>query len=263
MGLHKTSNRLLAAMVAGVVALVCFIYLDLYARYRQGHIVTRRQLERKAYTPYHPHRPAVLSLDGTVWVNLYPSDSFYIELPKADNPAGKPWLTGQTGPEETLQLPQYRESGDTLLITGSFTDPLHRPFSDPSYRNFLPQVNIYGRDLKDIRLLDGQMVIYGSDSAAGAPAIHLTAINSTVWVANLNESTHYKAYFDSLDLRLSNTILLLNPSAIIRTASIRLDSNSELNDRWSTVGRLTIDGHDSSHIGLAGNNLKHATIDIH
>ena len=263
MGIHKTSNRLLAAMIAGILALVCFIYIDLYARYRQGHIVTRRQLEHKAYTPYHPHRPAVLSLDGTVWVNLYPSDSFYIELPKADNPAAKPWLTGQTGPEESLQLPHYRESGDTLLITGSFTDPLHRPFSDPNYRNFLPQVNIYVRDLKDIRLLNGQMVIYGSDSAAGAPAIRLTAINSTVWVANLNASTSRKAFFDSLDLRLSNTILLINPTAIVRTANLSLDDNSELNDRWSTIGRIRIAGSDSSHFGFTGNNLKHATIDIH
>ena len=263
-GLQKTSDKILAAVVVGAAMLACGIHLALYAEFRHGKIVTVRELQESRFVQYHLRRAAVITLTGTVWVNIYPSDSFYIELPKQKDPADKPWLTGQVGPEESLPMPQYRESGDTLSITGSFTASLRRPYADFAYRNHLPQVNIYGRDFRDIRLLDGQVVLDGSAAVSGAPAIRLSAVNSTVWVADYNEAnpTHLE-FFDSLDLHLSNSFLLLSHSAVIRTANIRLDGNSELDDRWSTPGQLRINGADSSHIDLTGNNLKKSTIDIH
>ncbi|HXB94194.1 MAG TPA: hypothetical protein VNU70_03510 [Puia sp.] len=265
-GLRKKSDKILVGMVIGAAVLTCCIHLALYAQFRHGHILTVRQLLKTRFVQYHPRRPAVLSLTGTVWVNMYPSDSFYIELPKQKDPADKPWLTGQSGPEENLSMPQYRESGDTLLITGDFAEPLHRPFVDASYSNHLPQVNIYGRGFRDIRLLDGQLVLWGSERIIGAPAIRLTAVNSTVEVADYDERALIslsKTFFDSLNIHLENSYLMLNRSAFIRAGGIYLDGNSTLNDRWSTTGRLWINGSDSSHIELAGNNLKKATIDIH
>ncbi|HVS96985.1 MAG TPA: hypothetical protein VHE54_10875, partial [Puia sp.] len=101
---------------------------------------------------------------------------------------------------------------------------------------------------------------------AGAPAFHLTAINSTIWVADNTDpapTTLPDAFFDSLDLRLSNSFLVFNHPATIRAACIDLDGNSELNDRWSTAGQLKIIATDSSHIGLTGNNWKKATFHIH
>jgi len=253
-------------MAIGALVLVCCIHLALYAQYRHGHIFTWRQLQEKNLVQYRPRRAAILCLNGTIWVNFYPSDSFYIELPKQDGPADKPWMKGQTGPEESLPIPQYKESADTLVITGGFDAPLHRPYSDPSYRNHLPQVNVYSPGFREIRLLNGQLVLGGSRSASGAPVIRLTAVNSTVWVADYDEPDpipQRKEFFDSLDLHLSNTFLLLNRSASIRSAGIHLDGSSEINDRWSTIGQIGITGSDSSHIDLAGNNLKRATIDIH
>ncbi|HEV9038476.1 MAG TPA: hypothetical protein VGQ51_17695 [Puia sp.] len=266
MRLRKTSDKILVAMVAGAAVLTCCIHLTLYARYRHGDILTVHQLLKTRFVQYHPHRPVVISLVGTIWVNFYPCDSFYIELPKQKDPADKPWMTGQVGPEGNLPMPQYRESGDTLVITGDFAGTLHRPFVDESYSNHLPQVNIYGRDFREIRMLNGQLVLGGSDSMTDAPSIRLTATNSTVEVADYDESTptpRPKAFFDSLDIHLVNSYMMLNRSASIRSAGIDLDGNSTLNDRWSTVTRMGITGTDSSHIELAGNNLKHATIDIH
>ena len=264
--LQKTSDKLVAAMIAGAALLACFINLALYAEFRQGHILTVREWQESRFVRYYPHRPAVISLTGTVWVNFYPSDTFYIELPKQRDAGDKPWLTGQVGPEESLPMPQYRESGDTLLINGYFTASLRRPYSDFTYRSQVPQVNIYGRNFRDILLLDGQLVLDGSSSATGAPATRLTAVNSTIWVADFNErspTTLPEEFFDSLDLHLSNSYLLLNRPANIRSAVLQLDGSSELDDRWSTTGHLGIAAADSSHINLTGNNLKHATIDIH
>jgi hypothetical protein len=264
--LQKTSDRLLVAMVAGAALLTCCIHLALYAEFHQGHILTIRQLQESRFVRRYPHRPAIISLTGTVWVNFFPSDSFYVELPKQNDPADKPWLTGQVGPEENLPVPQYRESGDTLVITGYFTGSLHRPYAEFAYSNHLPVVNIYGRDFREIRLLDGQMAINGSAVSIGAPAIRLSAINSTVWIADYNERNPTilpKEFFDSVNLHLSNSYVLLNRSAIIRSAAIQLDGSSELDDRWSTTGHLEISAADSSHINLTGINLKHASIGIH
>lgn len=265
-GLHKTSNKLLVTMLIGAILLVGGIHLALYGQFRAGHFIRWRQLQQRKFVQYHLAQPTVLSLTGIVWVNIYPSDSFYIELPKVEDPDDKPWMLGQTGPEANLAIPQYSQSGDTLSVIGDVTVPLWRPFADFSYSNHLPRINIYTRRLKEIRLLDGQLVLDGSDGAADAPAIRLTASNATIWVAEYNEPNPTplpKEFFDSLDLHLSNSILLLNRSATIRSATIRLDAGSELNDRWSTVGRSQISASDSSRISLTGNNLKKTTIDIH
>jgi hypothetical protein len=253
-------------MLIGAIGLVCGIHLALYAQFRSGHILRWRQLQERRFVQYHLAQPAVLSLTGTIWVNIYPSDSFYIELPKQDNPDDKSWMTGQSGPEAEMAMPQYRQSGDTLSITGDAMVPIHRPFADFSYSNHLPRVSVHTGGLNQITLLNGQLVLDGTRSAAGAPAIRLTATNSTVWVAGYNESiptTLSKEFFDSLDLHLFNTVLLLNRSASIRAASIHLDASSELNDRWSTIGRSEIIASDSSRIDLTGNLLKKASIAIH
>jgi hypothetical protein len=263
MGLHKTSDKLLAAMLIGAVGLVCCIHLALYAQFRSGHILRWRQMQKELFVPHRLPQPAVLSLTGTIWVNIYPSDSFYFELPRGGKATDDSWKIGLTS---DLTIPAYRQSGDTLFITGSNQVSIHRPFVDFSYREQLPRVNIYSRGLRDIRLLNGQLELDGSDSAAGAPSIRLTAINSTVWIAEYDEPLHTQPapkFFDSLDLQLSNSILLLNRSANIRKARISLDGDSELNDRWSTIGRSQIAASDSSRIDLTGNNLKKATIDIH
>ncbi|HVS98770.1 MAG TPA: hypothetical protein VHE54_19905, partial [Puia sp.] len=158
----KTSDRLLAAMVIGSVVLVCCIQLALYAQFRRGHIVTWKQLQQRRFVQFHPRKPAVVSLTGTVWVNIFPSDSFYVELPKTQSPVEKPWMTGQTGPEESIPMPGFTETADTLLVTGGFAATLHRPYVDLSYRNHIPVVNIYGSGFDEIRLLNGQLVLNGS-----------------------------------------------------------------------------------------------------
>jgi hypothetical protein len=265
-GLSKTSDKFLAGMLLGGLVLVVGIHLALYAQFRTGHIIRWRELQEKRFTRYHLAQPSIISLTGTIWVNIYPSDSFYIELPKQDNPDDKPWMMGQSGPEAEMAIPQYAQSGDTLSITGDVMVPIHRPFADFSYSNKLPRVNIYTRELKEITLRNGQLVLDGAHQAAGAPAIRLTATNSTVWVAHYDEfmpTPPPLECFDSLDLHLSNTVLLLNRSASIRSANIHLDASSELNDRWSTIGRSQIIAGDSSRIDLTGANLKKATIDIH
>lgn len=264
--LKKTSDKLLAGMLLGAVILVAGIHLALFAQFRSGHIMRWRQLQDRMFAQYHMPPPAVLSLTGTLWVELHPSDSFYIELPKKEDAGDKPLLMGKTGAEASLGIPRYSLSGDTLSITGDNTAPIDRPFANFSYRMSVPRVNIYGSGFRDIRLLNGQLVLYGSDSATGAPSIRLTAKNSTVEVAEYEEPLHTAPspkFFDSLDLHLFNTDLVLNRSAKIRKTRLSLDDDSWINDRWSTIGRSQISGTDSAHIDLTGANLKNATIEIH
>ena len=265
MGLRKTSDKLLAAMLIAGAGLLCCIHLVLYAEFRSGHILRWKDIEKAQFVQYRLSQPTCISLTGTIWVNIYSSDSSYIELPRTGKSDVEPWLVGLKGPTADLAMPVFNQNGDTLNVTGDCRIAVHRPFSDWSYRAHLPIVNIYGRGFRDIRILNGQLVLNGSDRNAGAASYRLTAKNSTVWVAEYDEplqTVPTTKFFDSLDLRLSNSVLLLNRAADIRSANISLDDRSELNDRWSTIGRGEIIGSDSSHIALTGNNLKRSTISI-
>jgi hypothetical protein len=266
MGLHKTSDKLLAAMLIAGAGLLCCIHLVLYAEFRSGHVLRWKDIEKAQFVQYRLSRPTCISLTGTIWVNIYPSDSSYIELPRTSKTGAQAKVIGLIGPTADLAMPAFRQNGDTLNVTGDCRIAVHRPFSDWSYRSLLPVVNIYGRGFRDIQILNGQLVLNGSDRNAGATSYRLTAKNSTVWVAEYDEplqTVPTTKFFDSLDLRMANSVLLLNRAADIRSANISLDGSSELNDRWSTIGRGAIIGSDSSHIALTGNNLKRSTINIH
>src|SRR5258708_6686904 len=96
----KTSNKLLIALGLGILLGIGLIQVALYSNYRQEHIVSPKDLHTERYKRYDMAAPSYLSLNGIIWVNIIPSDTFYIEFPK-------------TGASSL----SYLQSGDTLLIT--------------------------------------------------------------------------------------------------------------------------------------------------
>src|SRR5258708_40247290 len=108
----KTSNKLLVALGVGIFLLVGLLQLVLYSNYRQGLVISAKELHTENYNRYKLAAPSYLWLSWALWGHIIPSDTFYVQLPKENK------LTGALS---------YRQSGDTLLSTGKNEVPIHRP----------------------------------------------------------------------------------------------------------------------------------------
>ena len=140
-------------------------------------------LHTESYVRYALPAPAYLSISGVQWVNLIPSDTFSIEFPKENKIKEKIVSIPPRFSSEGYDL-SYRQSGDTLFISGNIKTAIHRPYADWFYRMNQMQVNIYGRDLKGISLVNSQLDFRGSVWPAGSPVTTLSVDSSTVWIGD-------------------------------------------------------------------------------
>jgi hypothetical protein len=261
----KTSNKLLIALGLGILLLIGLIQVVLYSNYRQGRIISPKELHIERYIRYDMAAPSYLSLNGIMWVNIIPSDTFYVEFPKETRPTveEKKISTIPGLADETNSL-SYRESGDTLLITGNNNVAIHRPFADGFYRANQAQVNIYCRGLKEIFFCNGQLYLHGADHQTGMPSAKLHIDSSTLWIGDyLEPKPAAKEFFDSLDIRSLNSVFLLNRSASIHKLRVQMDDGSELNDRQAQIDSLMVNYSSDSRVGLTGGNLKKAHLLAH
>ena len=253
----KKSNRLLIALFLLALLVIVFANFTLYREYRNGHITTRDQLMADNLTTAQLPPTHHVSLSGIVWANIIPSDSNYIEYTKGDQET-----TGN-------YVRQLRQSGDTLYLTGPFNMPNHRAWAEWLYRHSFAPINIHLKSTWSIDATNSHIYLQGAaEPNAGPPpiTIRINAIGSSVWIGEYNELIRNgapKEYFDSLDLRLDNTILLLNRPAVIAKLHARLDNNSELNDRITTLGAADISPGPDSRVSITGTNIPNTTINVH
>jgi hypothetical protein len=261
----KTSNKLLIALGLGILLGIGLIQIALYSNYRQGRIASPKELHTEKYKRYDMTAPSYLSISGILWVNIIPSDTFYIEFPRENRPTAEekkistiPELARETG---SLS---YRQSGDTLLITGYNNVTIYRPFADWFYRANQAQVNIYCHGLKEIFFSNGQLYLHGTDDQMGLPSAKLRIDSSTLWIGDYREpKAAAKEFFDSLDIRSVNSVFLINRSASIHKLLVQMDDRSELNDRQAQIDSLTVTYSSDSRVGLTGENLKKAHLLAH
>ena len=263
----KTSNKLLIALGLVILLGISLIQVVLYSNYRQGRIVSPKELQSERYTRFAMTAPSYLSLTGILWVNIIPSDTFYVEFPKENRPTAmdKKISTLPRFANETSSL-SYRQSGDTLLITGDNNVTIHRPFADWFYRANQQQVNIYCHGLKEIFFSNGQLYLHGADHQTGLPSAKIHIDSSTLWIGDYKEYDSEPAateFFDSLDIRSLNSVFLINRSASIHKLQVQMDHRSELNDRQAQVDSLLVNYSNDSRVGLTGENLKKARLLAH
>ena len=263
----KTSNKLLIALGLGILLGIGLIQIALYSNYRQGRVVSPKELHTERYTRYDMAAPSYLSLTGILWVNIIPSDTFYVEFPKENR---------TTAIEKKISpLPQfaseksslsYRQSGDTLLITGNNNISIHRPFADWIYQANQRQVNIYCHGLKEIFFSNGQLYLHGTGNRTGLPSAKIHIDSSTLWIGDYKEHDSEPAateFFDSLDIRSLNSVFLINRSAAIHKLQVQMEDRSELIDREAQVDSLLVNYSSDSRISLTGGNLKKARLLAH
>jgi hypothetical protein len=263
----KTSDKLLLGVASGVLILLCVIHLLLHNNYRKGNIVSAAALHDEGVVKFRLPEVHYLFLTGTIWVNIIPSDSFYIELPQT------PGLQSYAGQVNVLakfntdtQTPGYHQLGDTLWVTGGNDQMIHRPFADWVYQLSLPQVYVHCRHLKEIRLHKGQLYLQGPGDGEVLSPVQLKIDSSTAWIGQFLENSHrpvHKEFFDSLDIQSTNSILLLNTPANIRVLHARLDDESEINDRRAVLGHAVINCNSDSRVNLTGDNIGQTQLTFH
>lgn len=271
----KTSDKLLLTFFLLSLGVFGAVHLALYAEYRHGHILNARDLHEEQFVKYRMAAPQYLSLKGTLWVNIIPSDSFYVESQKEEKHPEEGFFVRGKGATALKRTQLIRTEGDTLLITGENEATIHRPFADYPFQLSVPVVNVYCRGLREIRVDHGQVILKGSEGGGGARGGgsgaaagglvtgRIVAENSTVSVGeyyNPPRPIEPEERFDSLDIVSRNSVVLLNMHSVIRSLHVRLDDSSELNDQNASVGRPEIDYSPDSRVNLTGANLKKVKI---
>ncbi|GGA94060.1 hypothetical protein [Puia dinghuensis] len=251
----KTSNKLILGFILGFFGLAIAVHLVLYSEYRKGHFVTAQQMHEEDYIKQPIPASRVIFIDGAIWVNLAPAREFALDLPrKNEDPDAHMFIKNAASPQAIT----WRQQGDTLFITGNITASVHRPFSDGHYRANLPQVTVYGPAFDDVVLNHGQVYLQGAGDSTMGLSARLLVLNSTVWVGMQYELYRPapREYFDSINIRSFNSIVVLNAHSTVENPLIHLHDHSELKDQSARLTHPTIYCTPESHVDLSGDNLK-------
>lgn len=251
----KKSNQLLIALFLLALLVIGFANLNLYSEYRKGNITSRDDLMVGAWNTTQLPPLKTVSLTGVVWANFIPSDSNYVEYP----------IVADKTTENYVR--QLHQSGDTLYITGPFEMPNHRIWADWLYRHSFAPINIHLKNLRTINVINSQIYVVGAAITPSTGTMHINGNGSSIWIGDHDEIPNIpelpKEYFDSLDLHLDNTLLMLNRPAVITNVHAWLDNYSEINDRTATLGAADISPGPDSRVSITGANIPKTTINVH
>lgn len=236
----KTSNKILLIFLLSLLGTVGAVHLALYAKYRQGRIVTKEERNGDWVTQYKGKTPVLVSLQGNINITIEPSDTFFVAI--------------ERGGDEHVSL--VSTGDDALVIKGedsSTIDP-HNMFQNYSGR---PWVVVHTGTHSHIQLT-GVLALLKGRKTAGAFDADIRAINSQLWIGEsygFNNAPFPTESYDSLQVHAENANIILHGNAFIRQLSLQLDKRSEINDRHAGIGGLDIRYTDSSKINLTGANL--------
>ncbi len=265
----RTSNKLVLVFIVIVFGSFLAIHGVLHHKYVKGDFVPQEKLWQENFVNHPLPQPHVIVLEGTIWVNLIPADSFVLALPRVnrDPDAGEfkyvvPIIRSK-GERSMDQAINYEQRGDTLFVTGTIEVPIHRPFSEWYYRRGLPVVDVYGSSFDNILLNHGQVCLRGTRSGGSRPA-HLTILNSTLWIGmQYSNPLHDPAEsFDSLDVTSINSEIVINSAARVDHFKVQLKDGSVLTDHFSRMDSSVISTSPDSWINLSGENLKKSRITV-
>ena len=265
----RTSNKLMLAFIIVVFGSFLATHGILHHKYVKNDFIPQEKLWQENFVNHPLPKPRVIVLDGTIWVNLIPADSFVLALPRInrDPDAGEfnyvvP-ITRSKGERSMDQAIRYDQRGDTLYVTGTIQVPIHRPFSEWFYRRGLPVVDVYASSFDNILLNHGQACLRGARSGGGRP-IHLTVLNSTLWIGMQYGTARHDLSepFDNLDVTSINSSIVVNSVARVTHFSAQLKDSSMLIDQFSSIDSGNIMTSADSRIELSGENLKKSRIAV-
>ena len=223
-----------------VLFILAAIKLTLYAKYKQGDIISGKQLMAEQLTAYQTPIPKHLRIEGFQSVKIIPSDTFYFEAGKNGN---------------RLQEKPYSWHDDTLQIRGDLTIT----------RNFMGyldnqsgswQIIVYCPVIEDIQLRNVDADIT-QNHHSGITHYNFSLDNARLSVgSNDPDNSAPTGEFAGIRLHSIQSIITLAENAYIDTLSIWLDKKSSTRDNGAAVNTLMITCPEKASINLTAANIK-------
>jgi hypothetical protein len=234
----KTSDKIL--LYSASFALTAFVGTNLlhYAKYRAGDILDAKAINAQDYTQHALPGIHAILLDGPMRATLYPSDHFEFDLPR--------------DAEGTFD---YRQQGDTLLLfsRGSKARDPHDNWY--SYQDE-PPVHIYFPRQAHIHIRNGFASLSNEEDRKEVSATFLLD-SSQFWVGAYHpqaDTIYAIEHFDSLRVSAINSQIIFNKQTHIAHLDLRLDDNSDAEDRLSTIDSAVYLVDSNTNLRIRGKN---------
>lgn len=235
----KTSNKLLLIFFLSMPVGLIAIHFALYGQVKQGHIINSTQ-STDWIRPYKGKAPAVVALESNINITLIPSDSFYVEYQQTD----------------ASHISCQPKGVDTLVIKGDGNIVMN-PHTFFQYYSDLPWVSVHtGRHTRIS--LNGVLALLKGRTRHDGASIHIRAIDTQLWLGETygSSGTDYPAqYYDTVLVDAENANLILHRNAVIGRLSVRMNSQSEINDQHANIDSIDLQYTPLTKILLTGVNL--------
>jgi hypothetical protein len=252
----KTSDKLLLGTVLGAVLLFGGASLAVYARYKNGDILTEKEVYRQNHLKTALPAPGWLRIKGIDEVHFMPADGFAIEYEKGGVKEDGIIRTVNKNDGkikvgiELVREPRYFRSGDTLIIDGY--DP-KAPEQSAAFR--VRSLNVYGLKSGSVELESGSSYIDG-DSAAGTGDYQflLKQNRLQIGLANENDASENISFLRGLSVSASDgSEIELNPGVHIDDLRVELDSLSTLSEvaGWN-IRKIHVQADGQAQLDISG-----------
>ena len=237
----KTSDKLLLGFFLLVLIIFTGVQATLYAKYKNGKILSGKEMIDRQFSTYRLAVPGNLLIHGFQWVTIVPSDSFYFHAARDGRP-----LTKQP----------YNWLADTLEITG---DGLMKRNgagylgSESGYWELI----VYCPSIKQIRLVStdvnlvGNFLPHGNDYRFSLLDAHLR-----MGSFNYPDTLRHQQYFHYLQVNADSSALYLNENAHIDSAMLFMDKKSIVNDNGASLHSIEVRCPEKTNINLTARNFE-------
>ena len=234
----KTSNKILLGTFAGILLVLTAIHVALYAKYKKGDFVTVAQLHEQRYDKHVLNGVNKVEVSGLENLEIYPSDTFRIELEKRDGK--KPELS-------------FEQKGDVLVLKGG-TVQKNSEGKDEVLRSYTGAV-IYMPSGVLINITECEARFRGADDTIKAYSGNITASYASLSFGAEKKEKKATGYFNNISINATGGRVEFSNDAVFKELGISL-TTSEITDMGFTADKITLNADDKSDITLKGTNLK-------
>jgi hypothetical protein len=259
----KTSDKLLLGAALGAMLLFGGASLAVYARYKNGDILTEKEVDRQNHLKTALPAPGWLRIKGIDEVHFMPADTFAIEYEKGgirEDGIIRPFDKNEgikEGIDYGIDLvlePRYTRSGDTLIIDGG--DPKLPPLAPgEKVAGNVHSLNVYGLKGGTVELEIGSSYIDGDPTAGNSDYRFLLKQNRLrIGLVNENEGLENISFLRGLSVSASDgSEIELNPGVQIDDLRVELDSLSTLSEvaGWN-IRKIHVQADEQAQLDISG-----------
>jgi len=252
----KTSDKLLLGTALAAMLLFGGASLAVYARYKNGDIITEKEVNRQNHLKTTLPAPEWLRIKGIDEIHFIPADTFAIEYEKGgirEDGIIRTVNKNEVKIKEGIELvrePRYFRSGDTLIIDGY--DPKG---AEQSEAFSVRSLNVYGLKGGSVELESGTSYIEGGATAgSGDYRILLKRNDLHIGRGEENDVPATTSYIRGLSVSASDgSEIELNPGVHIDDLQVELDSLSTLSEvaGWN-IRKIHVQADGQAQLDISG-----------